>query len=177
MSNNLTTKSKFLSLVLRHDPKKIGIVLDQHGWANVAELCEKMPISKDDLNEIVRTDSKGRYSYSEDGKKIRANQGHSIEVDVELEELEPPEFLWHGTATKSLSAIFKDGLLPISRLYVHLSADKETALKVGSRHGTPAILKVRALEMHNGGHKFFRSKNGVWLVLNIPSQWLSEEKV
>jgi putative RNA 2'-phosphotransferase len=177
MSNNLTTKSKFLSLVLRHDPKKIGIVLDQHGWANVAELCEKMPISKDDLNEIVRTDSKGRYSYSEDGLKIRANQGHSIDVDVELEELMPPEFLWHGTATKSLGAIFKDGLLPMSRLYVHLSADKETALKVGSRHGTPAILKVQALNMYNGGQKFFRSKNGVWLVRNVQSRWFSEEKV
>lgn len=175
MSNNLTKKSKFLSLVLRHDPKKIGIVLDPHGWADVVELCQKMPISKEDLDEIVRTDSKGRYSYSEDGKKIRANQGHSVEVDVEFEELAPPEFLWHGTATKSLDSIFKDGLLPMSRLYVHLSADKETALKVGSRHGTPAILKVSALKMHREGHRFFRSKNGVWQVLHVPSQFFYEE--
>ncbi len=170
--NNLTTKSKFLSLILRHNPKKIGIVLDDHGWANVAELCSKMPISKDHLDEIVRTDSKGRYSYSDDGMSIRANQGHSINVDVELEKLEPPEFLWHGTATKSMNSILKDGLKPMSRQYVHLSLDKETATTVGSRHGEPVLLKIKAKEMYNNGHKFFRSKNGVWLVLNVPALYI-----
>lgn len=172
---NLTTQSKFLSLVLRHNPKKIGIVLDAHGWADVAELCKKMPISKEDLDEIVSTDSKQRYSYSEDGTKIRANQGHSIDVDVELERVDPPEFLWHGTATKSLDSIWKDGLKPMSRKLVHLSLDKETAIKVGTRHGKPALLKVKALEMSEAGHKFYRSKNGVWLVDAVPSKYLLSE--
>jgi putative RNA 2'-phosphotransferase len=174
-NNLITTKSKFLSLVLRHDPKKIGIVLDSNGWADVVELCEKMPISKEDLDEIVLTDSKGRYSYSDNKAKIRANQGHSIDVDVELEELEPPEFLWHGTATKSMDSILKYGVKSMSRHYVHLSLDKETAIKVGSRHGTPALLKVKAREMHNDGHKFFLSKNNVWLVLNVPVLYFSRD--
>lgn len=172
---SLTKKSKFLALVLRHNPKKIGIALDKKGWAVVSDLCRLMPISKDDLDEIVSTDSKGRYSYSEDGLRIRANQGHSVEVDVELELREPPEFLYHGTGKKSLDSIWKEGLKPMSRKYVHLSADKETATKVGSRHGKPALLKIRSADMHNAGHDFYISKNGVWLVKVVPSTYLVSE--
>jgi putative RNA 2'-phosphotransferase len=174
---NLTKKSKFLSGVLRHDPKKIGIALDSKGWAIVSDLCRLMPISKEDLDEIVQTDAKGRYSFSEDGLKIRANQGHSIEVDVELEEREPPEFLYHGTATRSLDSIWRDGLKRMNRQYVHLSADLETAIKVGTRHGKPAVLKIRAQEMHEQGHEFWISKNGVWLVKAVPLKYFSHESI
>jgi putative RNA 2'-phosphotransferase len=172
---NLTKKSKFLSLVLRHDPKKIGIALDLKGWAIVSDLCRLMPISKEDLDEIVRTDAKGRYSFSEDGLRIRANQGHSIEVDVELEENEPPEFLYHGTGTRSLESIWRDGLKSMNRQYVHLSADKETAIKVGARHGKPAVLKISAQEMYEQGHAFWISKNGVWLVKAVPPKYFSQD--
>jgi putative RNA 2'-phosphotransferase len=172
---SLTKKSKFLSLVLRHNPKRIGIQLDNKGWAVVEDLCKQMPISKEDLDEIVATDNKGRYSYSEDGKRIRANQGHSIEVDVELEPAFPPEFLYHGTCTRSLDSIWKEGLKSMNRQHVHLSADKETAIKVGTRHGKPAVLKIRAQEMHEQGHEFWISKNGVWLVKHVPSKYFSHE--
>jgi putative RNA 2'-phosphotransferase len=136
-----------------------------------------MPISKEDLEEIVRTDAKGRYSFSEDGLKIRANQGHSIDVDVELEEREPPEFLYHGTGTRSLDSIWKDGLKSMNRQYVHLSTDKETAIKVGARHGKPAVLKIRAQEMHEQGHEFWISKNGVWLVKAVPPRYFGHESI
>ena len=161
--SNLTKKSKFLALVLRHNPKKIGIDMDQNGWVNVQDLCRLMPIDIGDLDEIVRTDQKGRYSYSQDGLKIRANQGHSIQVDVEMDEAEPPEFLWHGTATRFLDSIWKEGLKPMNRQHVHLSADKETAIKVGQRHGKVAILKIHARRMYESGQKFWLSANGVWL--------------
>jgi putative RNA 2'-phosphotransferase len=161
----LTKKSKFLALVLRHNPKKIGIDMDGNGWVNVQDLCAKMPIDISDLDEIVRTDQKGRYSYSEDGLRIRANQGHSIEVKVDSQqEAEPPEFLYHGTGKQSLDSIWKDGLKPMNRQHVHLSADKDTAIKVGKRHGKPAVLKIYAQQMHESGQTFWLSANGVWLV-------------
>lgn len=172
---SLTKKSKFLALVLRHNPQQIGIALDEKGWAVVSDLCRLMPISKGDLNEIVRTDEKGRYSFSEDGLRIRANQGHSVGVDVELELREPPEFLYHGTGKKSLDSIWKEGLKSMSRQYVHLSVDKETAIKVGSRHGKPALLKIRSGDMHDAGHDFYISKNGVWLVKVVPNTYLVSE--
>lgn len=168
---NINKKSKFLALILRHNPSKIGIVLDEHGWVDVADLCDKMPISKDILDEIVNTDLKQRYSYSEDGLKIRANQGHSIYVDVELEEKEPPEFLYHGTCTRFLESISKDGLKSMSRQYVHLSSDYKTAVNVGSRHGKPVVLMIKALQMHNSGLKFFLSKNEVWLTNDVPIEF------
>lgn len=163
----LTKKSKFLALVLRHNPKAIGISMDKNGWVNVQDLCKLMPIDIADLDDIVRTDQKGRYSYSQDGQKIRANQGHSVQVDVELEEKEPPEFLWHGTATRFLDSIWKEGLKPMNRQHVHMCADKETAIKVGQRHGKPALLKIHALRMHNQGQTFWLSKNGVWLTKHV----------
>src|SRR5690606_20917421 len=121
----LTKKSTFLSLVLRHDPKRTGIEMDSKGWVKVSDVCRWCPISQDELQEIVQTDETGRYSFSTDLNKIRANQGHSIKVDIDLTEAEPPEFLWHGTATKSLDSIMSQGLVPMNRQYVHLSSDKE----------------------------------------------------
>ena len=175
--SNLTEKSKFLSLILRHKPEAIGISLDRHGWADVNELIDGMnkhatSMNMSMLEEIVRTDSKQRYSFNEDKTKIRANQGHSIKVDVELEEKEPPSILYHGTATRFLGNITKQGLLPMSRLYVHLSKDMETATKVGTRHGSPVILEVDAEKMYKDGYKFYLSDNGVWLTEKVPPQYL-----
>lgn len=174
---SLTETSKFVSLILRHKPETIGISLDSHGWADVDELIKGMnkhgtKITMDILEEIVRTDSKQRYSFNDDKTKIRANQGHSIKVDVELEEKEPPAILYHGTATRFLGSITKQGLLPMSRLYVHLSKNMETANKVGTRHGSPVILEVDAEKMYKDGYKFYLSDNGVWLTKEVPSKYL-----
>lgn len=136
--------SKFISLILRHKPETIGITLDEHGWANVDELIagvnKSRPLDMEGLERIVAEDDKRRYSFNEDKTLIRANQGHSIQVDVELEEVEPPRILYHGTGEKYTSSIEKEGIIPKSRLYVHLSSDEETARKVGIRHGKPVIL-------------------------------------
>ena len=126
------------------------------------------------LEEIVRTDSKQRYSFNKDKTLIRANQGHSIPVDVELEKKTPPEFLYHGTGEKFVSSIDKEGLLSKSRLYVHLSKDTETAVKVGSRHGKPVVYRVAARKMADEGYEFFLSVNGVWLVKAVPAEYLSK---
>ena len=130
-----TKKSRFLSLILRHHPEKIGITLDEHGWADVKELREKMNLSPEDLEEIVRLDAKGRYRFDESKHRIRAVQGHSIPVDVGLKKVTPPAVLYHGTGEKSVSSIMAEGLKPMGRLYVHLSPDLPTARTVGSRHG------------------------------------------
>ena len=170
--------SKYMSLILRHKPDAIGISLDEHGWANVDELIEGIAKTQkfdmDILEEIVRTDEKQRYSFNEDKTKIRANQGHSVQVDVELEETEPPEELWHGTGEKFVSAIDEQGLIPKSRLYVHLSKDEETAKKVGSRHGRPVLYIVSSGQMYRDGYKFYLSKNGVWLTKEVPVKYLKK---
>ena len=175
---NLTRTSCFLRLILRHKPETIGISLDEHGWANVDELIEGISKTRefnmDILEEIVRTDEKERYSFNEDKTLIRANQGHSIPVDVELEKVEPPEELWHGTGEKYVYSIDEIGLIRKSRLYVHLSKDKETAVKVGSRHGKPVIYTVKAREMYQDGYEFFLSKNGVWLTKEVPVKYLEK---
>jgi putative RNA 2'-phosphotransferase len=124
------------------------------------------------LEEIVRTDEKQRYSFNEDGSKIRANQGHSIPVDVELDVVEPPEYLYHGTGEKYAGLIERDGLIPKSRLYVHLSGDVETAIDVGKRHGSPVIYLVESGKMHRAGFTFYRSANGVWLTERVPVEYL-----
>lgn len=179
--HNLSNKDKlsvFISLVLRHKPDAASIQLDENGWANVDELInginstgKKLDMEK--LEEIVATDEKGRYSFNEDKTLIRANQGHSIPVDVELTEQEPPEFLYHGTAERFLEDIQVEGLKPMSRLYVHLSKDKETAIKVGKRHGGPVVLQVKSGEMFRNGNKFYLSENGVWLIKSVPAKYLS----
>lgn len=173
-----TRESKFLALILRHKPEAVGITLDEHGWADVAALIDgvnrtgKYTLDRAMLDEIVRTDGKQRYAYSEDGTKIRANQGHSVQVDVELEELTPPEYLWHGTAERFAEPILREGLKPMSRLYVHLSPDEETARKVGVRHGKLYLFRVHTGEMARQGYRFWRSANGVWLTEHVPPQFL-----
>lgn len=173
---NLTRISKHISLILRHKPEVIGIQLDAHGWADVDELLagisKKYPINRDILDEIVGRDEKQRYSFSEDGTKIRANQGHSVPVDVELPVAEPPETLYHGTARRFAASIEEQGLLPQSRLYVHLSSDRETEEKVGRRHGEPVIYRVDAGQMHRDGYRFYLSANGVWLTKAVPATYL-----
>lgn len=151
---------------------------DEHGYyyaVNAGEVCaisRKYPINRDILEEIVQSDEKQRYSFSEDGTKIRANQGHSIQVDVELPVTEPPETLYHGTAQRFAASIEAQGLLPQSRLYVHLSPDQETAEKVGRRHGEPVIYLVDAGQMHRDGYLFYLSANGVWLTKVVPATYL-----
>ncbi len=172
--------SVFISLVLRHKPDAAGIQLDEHGWANADELIEGIKntgrqIDMDILEEIVRTDNKQRYSFNEDKTLIRANQGHSILVDVELEEKQPPQYLYHGTADRFLDSIVIEGLKPMNRLYVHLSNDKETAVKVGKRHGKPVVLKIKAEEMWKDGIKFYLSQNGVWLTKYVDKQYIDWE--
>ncbi|MCQ2468849.1 MAG: RNA 2'-phosphotransferase [Ruminococcus sp.] len=177
---DLKNMSKFISLILRHKPETIGIQLDEHGWAEVDSLIEGInrnggqKISMAVLEEIVRTDEKQRYSFNEDKTLIRANQGHSVQVDVELEEKNPPEFLYHGTGEKYVDSILKEGLKPKSRLYVHLSADTETAHKVGIRHGKPHIFRIRSGEMSRNGIKFFISANGVWLTKAVPVEYIED---
>ena len=174
----LKNTSKFISLILRHKPEAIGITLDGHGWADVRELIDGVnrsgghALDMETLEEIVRTDEKQRYSFNEGHTLIRANQGHSVPVDVEPEEKIPPDLLWHGTGEKYVPSIDKQGLIPKSRLYVHLSSDKETARKVGSRHGKPVIYSIDCRKMSKDGYRFFLSANGVWLTKSVPPEYL-----
>jgi len=176
---DLNSISKYISLILRHKPEVIGIRLDEHGWADVEELVNgvaktKAGFNREALETIVRTDNKQRYSFNGDKTLIRANQGHSVPVDVELEECRPPEYLWHGTGEKYMASIDREGLLPKSRLYVHLSKDIDTAVNVGRRHGRPVVYKVLSGEMYHDGIKFYLSKNGVWLTKNVPARYLEK---
>jgi len=174
MKPHLTRTSKFLSQILRHRPEKIGLTLDANGWAEVSELLEKSAasgilISPELLRFVVESNDKQRYSFSPDGRRIRANQGHSVQIDLGLKAQVPPEILYHGTAEHSLAAIRKSGLLPMRRQHVHLSQEAETAQKVGGRHGKAVVLKVLAGEMHRRGQVFFCSDNGVWLTEGVPT--------
>lgn len=172
--------SQFISMILRHKPEAADITLDEHGWAGVQELINgtnkysRHALDRDLLEEIVRTDEKQRYSFNKDHTLIRANQGHSVPVDVELEEKNPPDFLWHGTGEKYVQFIDKQGLLPKSRLYVHLSSDIDTAKNVGKRHGNPVIYRVNCREMAKDGYRFFVSANHVWLTKEVPAQYLKK---
>lgn len=160
--------SIFLSLILRHKPSEIGVTLDEHGWADVNELIEGInasgrAIDMETLEEIVKTDNKRRYSFNENKTLIRANQGHSVPVDVELKESTPPNVLYHGTATRFIDSIRQQGIKSMSRLYVHLSKDLDTAVKVGNRHGKCIVLQIDAKKMFEDGIKFYLSDNEVWL--------------
>ena len=172
---SLTEIGKFLCLILRHKPETVGISLDEHGWANVKDLIEGINQQRDfdmkTLEKIVATDDKQRYSFNEDKTMIRANQGHSVNVDVELEEVVPPECLWHGTGEKYVESIDVEGLIPKSRLYVHLSPDMKTAIDVGRRHGAPVIYLIDAAKMYEDGFKFYKSKNDVWLTKGVPVEY------
>ncbi|MFI6602696.1 RNA 2'-phosphotransferase [Nonomuraea sp. NPDC050536] len=167
--------SKYLALHLRHEPDRIGVRLDAHGWVAVdmllsAAAAHGFPITREELDEVVRSNDKRRYTI-EDGM-IRANQGHSVEVDLDLEPAVPPALLYHGTVGRFLPSILAEGLRPMARHHVHLSPDVETATKVGSRRGAPVILTVDAATMHTGGHVFHHSANGVWLTAHVPASYL-----
>ena len=172
-NQNLTKLSKFLALVLRHKPQAAGVTLDGEGWCIVEDLIKnsKGRFTKENLELIVSTDNKGRYAFNEDHSKIRANQGHSIEVDLNLEPKIPPPILYHGTALRFMDSINEKGLLPMNRQYVHLSATYETAVSVGKRHGKVVVLDIDSAKMHEDGILFYCSENGVWLVDKVPAQY------
>lgn len=171
-------KSKFLSLVLRHKPESIGVQLDENGWVDVDVLLAALtthgrPLSRTELDRLVKENDKQRFAFNHDGSCIRANQGHSVEVDLALEAEAPPEKLYHGTVEKFLNSIFREGLLKGERRHVHLSLNLETAVKVGQRRGKPVVLEIASGQMHREGYAFYVSGNGVWLVDHVPPQYLS----
>ena len=175
-SNSDVKLGRFLSLVLRHNPSAAGITLDEHGWADVEKLLVGVnrtgrKIDMSTLERIVRENNKQRYSFNENHTKIRANQGHSVQVDVELREVEPPRYLYHGTASRFLPAIQAEGIRKMSRQYVHLSGDFETAMAVGKRHGIPVVITIDAEAMARDGVTFYRSENGVWLCEHVEPQY------
>jgi putative RNA 2'-phosphotransferase len=177
MSNPLVQRSKFLSLVLRHQPEKIGITLDAAGWVSVRELLDAcgrhgVALTREQLDEVVATSDKKRFAFSDDALRIRANQGHSVEVELGYTPLAPPDVLFHGTVDRFLASIHEKGLIKGERHHVHLSADEETAAKVGQRRGKPVILKINAAKMHGAGHVFYRSENGVWLTDHVPAEFI-----
>ncbi|WP_332305527.1 RNA 2'-phosphotransferase [Rhizobium sp. GR12] len=172
-----TATSKFLSYVLRHAPESIDLTLDAQGWADVGDLLAKAnasgtPVDEAGLRVVVAESDKKRFTFSEDGRRIRAAQGHSVKVDLGIAPVEPPSKLFHGTATRFLEAILQEGLRPGSRQQVHLSADSVTAHAVGQRHGKPAILLVDAGRMFADGHSFYQADNGVWLTDAVPVAYL-----
>tara|TARA_Y100000817_G_scaffold309244_1_gene298090 strand:+ start:740 stop:1303 length:564 start_codon:yes stop_codon:yes gene_type:complete len=169
--------SKFLSLILRHAPETINLKLDENGWASVNELIEKCnqhhkKLNTELLEYVVINNDKKRFAFNKDKTKIRASQGHSIDVALELKTVEPLHFLYHGTVDKFVASIKKEGLQKMSRQHVHLSQDKETAIKVGSRRGKPVILSINAPKMHADGYSFYVSENGVWLTDQVPVEYI-----
>ena len=170
---------KFIAYVLRHNPSAAGLVLDGRGWADVDALIAGVrgtgrELDKQTLEEAVKGDDKGRFSFNGDCTKIRANQGHSFKVDVEMEVLAPPDILYHGTAEKYIESIRREGILRRNRNYVHLSRDVETAIKVGSRHGRAVVLKIDTRQMYADGHIFLLSANGVWQTEHVPYSYVTE---
>jgi len=177
MKDRTIRASKFLSLVLRHQPETIGLQLDSQGWASVSDLLRALssshlPLSLAELQEVVRSNDKQRFSFSEDGSRIRASQGHSLAIDLGYERALPPPALFHGTAERFLESIREQGLVKGQRHHVHLSADSETAMNVGQRYGKPVVLKIASERMNRDGHLFFRSANGVWLTEHVPVEYL-----
>ncbi|HEX9962762.1 MAG TPA: RNA 2'-phosphotransferase [Pyrinomonadaceae bacterium] len=176
---HLVKVSKYLSKHLRHQPERLGLTLEEGGWVQVDALLEacaenNFPISLAELKEVVEKNDKKRFSFDASGGKIRANQGHSIEVDLQLKKQTPPARLFHGTAERSVSMIREHGILKMARHHVHLSTDTETARKVGMRHGKPVIFEIDTLAMLERGFEFFVSENGVWLVESVPPEFLKE---
>lgn len=181
INNNDVKLGKFISLILRHKPEIIGISLDPHGWADVSELIDGInksghEIDFETLERIVRENNKKRYSFNADKTKIRANQGHSINVNVELKKVIPPEVLYHGTAERFLDSIKEKGILKMSRQYVHLSKNKETAVDVGKRHGKPIVLVIHTKPMIKDGFEFYLSENRVYMCKYIPWKYVSLAK-
>ena len=166
-----------MSLILRHQPERIGLSLDSHGWADVEELMTKakktgIELTPEILKTVVAQNNKKRFIFNEDGTRIRANQGHSISVDLDLKAIQPPDILYHGTATRFLESIKIEGLLSKGRHHVHLSSDEKSATSVGKRHGKPVVLIIKAREMVKEGYEFYRSENGVWLTDHVPVAYI-----
>ena len=169
--------SKSLSKTLRHQPERIGVTLDDAGWCNVEALLAAYAskgtnISRDTLEEVVRTNDKKRFSFSEDGTRIRANQGHSVDIELGYQGATPPEILFHGTPQQFVEAIADEGLKKMKRHHVHLHVDVATSTAIGQRRGKPVLLKVRALDMHQAGHEFFVTPNDVWLTDHVPAEYI-----
>jgi putative RNA 2'-phosphotransferase len=180
MDKNLVPISKTLARYLRHAPEEIGLTLEPGGWVGVDALLNALKqkgkiVSREKLEAVVSQNDKRRFSFDATRERIRANQGHSTSVDLELEPMEPPETLYHGTASANLTAILETGLVRMKRHHVHLSHDTETAHRVGSRHGKPVVLRVRARAMRDAGFVFYRSENGVWLADSVPAEYLNLE--
>jgi putative RNA 2'-phosphotransferase len=172
--------SKFMSLVLRHSPEKIGIQLDENGWVDVEALLNGMrkarkAISRETLEYVVENNNKKRFAFNEDGTKIRASQGHSVKIELGYDPVEPPEFLYHGTVQKYLDAIMENGIQRMSRHHVHLSHEVETATVVGNRRGSAIILTIHSRQMQQDGHKFYISENGVWLTDEVPGRYITRD--
>lgn len=177
MKNNDVRISKLLSYVLRHKPQSIGLSLDAEGWAKIDDLISKsskIKITREDISRVVKNNDKKRFIISGDGDSIRANQGHSINVDLGLKPVTPPASLFHGTATRFWPSIEKEGLRKMNRQHVHLSEDADTAAKVGARHGKLKSIVVNSDAMAAAGHLFYISENGVWLTENVPPQFISD---
>ena len=173
----LVKVSRYLAKHLRHQPERLGLVLEPGGWVSVDDLlaacvAHRFPLTREELDRVVAENDKRRYSFDETGTRIRANQGHTVAVDLELVPVEPPAVLFHGTVERSVDAILADGLRPMGRHHVHLSPDIETARKVGGRRGRPVVLEVDAAAMHAAGHEFSVSDNGVWLTDEVPPDFL-----
>ncbi|OOP70742.1 RNA 2'-phosphotransferase [Clostridium beijerinckii] len=176
MSNKDMRISKFISLILRHKPEEIGLTLDEYGYISTSDLInglnkKEYRVTISDIERIVAEDGKQRYSFNNDKTKIKANQGHSIKVNLELQAVEPPEVLYHGTSTRFMDSICREGIKKQNRQYVHLSADIETATKVGKRHGELVIFKINSEQMNKDGYNFFLSENKVWLTDCVPVKY------
>jgi putative RNA 2'-phosphotransferase len=178
MNKKLVRTSKFLSLVLRHKPDTIGLSLNENGWVSIQDLIDAANandhnISREMLDEVVFTNDKQRFSYNHDGQMIRANQGHSVQINLELESIDPPDILYHGTVERFLNSIIASGLQKMKRQHVHLSATIETAKNVGKRRGEPVVLSVNSGAMNRDGHRFFLSQNGVWHTDSVPWKYVT----
>lgn len=179
MKPELIKISKFLSLILRHKPESIGVSMSPHGWVKIDELIKadqqhRIHLTKKLIDEVITTNDKQRFTYSTDGESIRANQGHSINIELELKPSKPPKILYHGTASRFMENIRKKGLLKMNRQHVHLSLLKKTAYDVGKRHGKPIILIIDAQTMTKDGYDFYLSQNGVWLTEHVAPQYLTK---
>ncbi|MGJ8682193.1 RNA 2'-phosphotransferase [Paraglaciecola sp.] len=177
-SKEIKKASKFLSFILRHCPEDIGLELDNNGWADTSEIIDKsssqITLTKELIEEVVLTSDKQRFKLSDDGLRIRANQGHSINVNLDLTPSQPPEELYHGTASRFVKSITEEGLKAGQRQHVHLSTDIDTAKSVGQRYGKPVILKVDSKSMFKQGFTFYLSDNNVWLTEHVPAEFLTE---